>query len=369
MKGFVLVALACVAAIAVWPAPDKKKKKEEGTQSLQLPKELPGAIVGETRRLTFHVTPLSSKGLLSAQIREALKAVLREAAGGQVLKIRAFTAGSGDLRRVRDLVSEIFTERKQALPVLSLIQSGGLPLEGAQVILEVIAAGKKEVNPSGLALLSAPPAISANPLDPVAPLAAKSLERLGQAVKTAGSEPADVLRITCFLSSLDNLGATRMLVDAQYPRAAANYIQTQRAPNQAMAGCEAVARLRQNTATRLEFRNVEGTQPEPGESQIALVAARHVVLTGTQVSFGYQEQDSRLALGRLQKVLESVGAAPADVAFAHYYPLSFGIANQVKKLRNTFFDAAHPPAGSMILFEGLPSMDAGFAVDVVAVKE
>jgi len=369
MKGFVLVALACAAVIAAWPAADKKKKKEEETQTLQLPKELPGAIVGETRRLTFHVTPLSGKGLLSPQIREALKALIKETGANQVLKIRAFTAGSGDLRRVRDLVSEVFTDRKLALPVLSLIQSGGLPLEGAQVVLEAIAAGKKEVNPFGLVFLSASPAVSPNPLDPVAPLAANSLDSLRQAVKAAGSAPADVLRVSCFLSSLENLPATRKLVEAEYPRAAANYVQTQRAPNQALAACEAVARLQWNTGTRLQLLNVEGVQPEPGESRIALVAARHVVLTGTQVSFGYQEQDSRLALGRLQKVLESVGAAPSDVAFAHYYPLSFGIANQVKKLRAGFFDAAHPPAGSMLLFEGLPSMDAGFAVDVVAVKE
>jgi len=369
MKGSMLVALACGAALAVWPAADKKKKKEEETQTLQLPRELPGAIVGETRRLTFHVTPLSGKGLLSAQIRDALKALMREAGANQVLKIRAFTAGSGDLRRVRDLVSEVFTDRKQALPVLSLIQSGGLPLEGAQVVLEGIAAGKKEVSPFGLVFLSAASAVSANPLDPVAPLAAKSLDSLSQAVKTAGSEPADVLRVTCFLSSLENLAATRKLVETEYPRTAANYVQTQRAPNQALAACEAVARLKKNPGTRLEFMNVEGAQPVPGESRIALVAARQVVLTGTQVSFGYQEQDSRLALGRLQKALESVGAAPSDVAFAHYYPLSYGIANQVRKLRTSFFDQAHPPAGSMLLFEGLPSMDAGFAVDVVAVKE
>jgi len=369
MNGSLLVALACGLAVAALPAADKKKKKEDETQTLQLPKELPGAVVGETRRLTFHVTPLSGKGLLSAQIRDALKALLRETGGNQVLKIRAFTAGSGDLRRVRDLVSEVFSDRRQALPVLSLIQSGGLPLEGAQVVLEATVAGKKEVNPFGLVFLSAAKAVAANPLDPVAPLAEKALGTLRQALKTAGSEPADVLRVTCFLSSLENLAATRKLVEAEYPRTAANYVQTQRSPTQALAACEAVARLQWNTGTRLLLKNVEGTEPEPGESQIALVAARHVVLTGTQVSFGYQEADSRLAFGRLQKVLESAGVSFLDVAFAHYYPLASSIGSQVRKLRAGFFDMAHPPAVSMLLFEGLPSMDAGFAVDVVAVKE
>jgi enamine deaminase RidA (YjgF/YER057c/UK114 family) len=337
-----------------------KPKKEEITQVLQLPKELPSAVTGETRRLTFHVTPLSSRGLLSAQVRDALKALTRETGGDPVLKIRAFVAGSGDLRRVRDLVSETFTERHLPLPALSLIQSGGLPLEGAQVVLEAIAAGKKEVSPQGLVFLSAPVAASENPLDPVAPLVEQSLGRLKRAIQTAGSESSDVLRVTCFLSSLENLAATRKLVEAEYPRAALNYVQTQRSPTHALAACEAVARLRRDTGKRVTF------QPEDGEPLAALVAAQHVVLTGTQVSYGYQEANSRLAFERLQKVLEAAGVAGRDVAFAHYYPLADILATQVRKLRSEFFAAS---AGSLVLFEGLPGMDAGFAVDVVAVKD
>jgi enamine deaminase RidA (YjgF/YER057c/UK114 family) len=225
------------------------------------------------------------------------------------------------------------------------------------------------VNGNGLVFLSASPAVSDNPFDPVAPLAAKSLDSLRRAVKTAGSEPADVVRVTCFLSSLENLAATRKLLEDEYARAALNYVQTQRAPTQALAACEAVARLRWNTGTRLQMMTTEGSPAAAGESGIALVAAPHIVLSGTQVSFGYQEQDSRLAFGRLQKALEQSGATFRDVAFVHYYPLSFGIANQVRKLRAEFFDPAHSPASSMLLFEGLPSMDAGFAIDVVAVKD
>ena len=57
-----------------------------------------------------------------------------------------------------------------------------------------------------------------------------------------------------------------------------------------------------------------------------------------------------------------------DVAFAHFYSLASGISAQVEKVRGEFFDPARPPASSLLLFEGLPSMDAGFAMDVVAVK-
>ena len=368
MRALPLVALVCGLAVLATPA-QKRKKKEEETQTLQIPKELPSAVTGDTRRLTFYVTPPSAKGLLSQQIRDALKALAHEAGNDTVLKIRAFVAGSGDLRRVRDLVSEVFTDRRQPLPALSLIQSGGLPMEGAQVVLEAIAAGKKEVNPEGLVFLSAQIASSENPLDPVAPLTTKSLTSLRQAVKAAGSEPGDVVRITCFLSTLEKLPASRQLVEAEYPHAALNFVQTQRAPLQGLAACEAVARLRWRTGTRLHLLNPEGLAGEPGQSQIALVAAAHVVLTGTQVSFGYEEKDARLALERLQKALEQSGVSTRDVAYAHYYPLSPGIAGQVRKIRPEFFDAAHPPAGAMLVFEGLPSKDSGFAVDVVAAKD
>ncbi len=361
------VALVCVASLL--SAPQRKKKKEEETQTLQVPKELPGSVAGDTRRLTFHTTPLSAKGLLSQQIRDALKAVGRDIGNETVLHVRAFVAGSGDLRRVRDLVSEFFTERRQPLPALSLIQSGGLPLEGAQVVLEYTGSARKDVHPLGLIFLSAQPAYAENPTEPAAPLTAKSLAALRKTLEAAGSEPADVVRVSCFLSSLENLAASRQQVETEFPRATTTFIQTERAPSRAMAACEAVARLRRNGGAPLHMVNAEGLPAQSGESQAALVTAPHVVMTGTQVSFGYEEKDARLAFERLKRALEQSGATPRDVAFAHYYPLSSGIANQVRKIRAEFFDAAHPPAGSLLIFESLPSMDAGFALDVVAAKQ
>src|SRR5579885_747689 len=179
MRPFRLVAIACGLAVLALPA--QKKKEEEETQTLQLPKELPNEIEAETAKLTFSVTPLSAKGLLSQQVRDALRNLARENHGATILKIRAFVAGSGDLRRVRDLVSEFFTDRKQPLPVLSVIRAGALPLEGAQVVFEAIASGKKVTNPAGLAFISSYPATSENPLDAVAPLTVKTLASLRQA--------------------------------------------------------------------------------------------------------------------------------------------------------------------------------------------
>jgi len=143
-------------------------------------------------------------------------------------------------------------------------------------------------------------------------------------------------------------------------------VQTERAPSRAVAACEAVARLRGNPGAPLRFVRAEGAPA--GESQAALITAPRVVLTGSQVSFGYEEKDARLAFERLKKAIEQAGASTSDVAFVHYYPLSRGIAAQVRKVRAEFFDSARPPAGTLLVFESLPSMDAGFGVDAVAVK-
>jgi len=334
----------------------KKKADEDLTQALQLPKELPSSVIGPTRRLLFYTTPLSAKGLLSQQTRDALKVLERQAGGNAVLHLRAFVAGSGDLRRVRELVSETFTERKQPLPALSLIQAGGLPLEGAQIVFEAVAAGKRDLYPGGLAYFAAPVATSASPLDPVGPLAEKSLTRLRQLVEDAGADASDVLRVTCFLSSLDNIAATRRVVESTYAKAALDYVQAQRAPMRAVAACEAVAGLR------------IANPPAKAGPQIGVVAAPNVVLSGTQISFGYQEADARLALERLAKALEPAGVTMHDVRFAHFYPLSQKIEDQVLALWPSVTDVVHAPAASFVQMEGLSSLDAGFAVDIVAGK-
>jgi hypothetical protein len=43
------------------------------------------------------------------------------------------------------------------------------------------------------------------------------------------------------------------------------------------------------------------------------------------------------------------------------------MADKVRALRFEFYDQTRPPASTMLPFEGLPSLDASFAIDVVAV--
>jgi enamine deaminase RidA (YjgF/YER057c/UK114 family) len=352
------VVIGCLVPDLLEAQKEPKPKKEELTQTLQLPRELPATVTGDTRRLTFHVPPLSGRGLLSAQVRDGLKTLLHETGGSTVLHLRAFVAGSGDLRRVRDLVSEVFTDHRLPLPALSLVRAGGLPVEGAQVALEAIAAGKKDVNPMGLGFFAAPVATAADPLGPAAPLAAQSLAGLRRALAQAGGEPADVLRLTCYLSTLEDLPEVRKLVYADYPRTAVDFIQPKRSPAHALAACEAVARLRRDPGRPLTLPATDS------ESLVALIAAPRIVLTGTQASYGYEEANSRLAFERTKKALAAGGASEHETAVVRCYALAEPLAAQARKLRADFFGGA---PGTCLPFEGLPAMDAGFAIDVVAV--
>ncbi len=94
-----------------------------------------------------------------------------------------------------------------------------------------------------------------------------------------------------------------------------------------------------------------------------------MILTGSQQAFGFQDADARLAFQRLERSLSQEGGSLSKVAFVSFYPLSASISQQVRKICVEFDDHASPPAGTLLPFQGLPSMDAGFAMDVVAVKE
>jgi enamine deaminase RidA (YjgF/YER057c/UK114 family) len=356
-----------VSAVLAAPPPQRQDEREEVTQTLRLPPELPAALAGETSRLGFFVTPLSAKGLLSQQVKDALKQLRNATDNAQVLHIRAYVAGSGDLRRVRELVSETFSAANRPLPALTVVRAGGFPLAGAQVQMEAVAVGRKEVNPNGLAFLSPPAATAADPRASLGPLVDSALKSLERAFEAAGAQAADALRVTCYFSSLDQVAEVRAKVRSAYPNAAQDYVQTARSPSEALAAFEAVARVRK-PAARLTAVNGRSPTGDAGSSLGVVIASRFAVFTGVQVSFGFDESDGRTAISRLRATLERAGASWKDVAIARFYPVSTGLAARVLKLRAELF--AQPAlAGTPLVWEGLASLDAGFGVDLVAAKD
>jgi enamine deaminase RidA (YjgF/YER057c/UK114 family) len=363
------VAAACLAILLqslASPYQRKKKKDPDFTQTLEVLPDPPLSISAETARLSYLTTPLSPRGLLSQQTRDALKSLLSLSRGAQVIRLRAFVAGTGDLRRVQSIVSEVFSEKKLALPVLTTVQVGGLPLEGAQVQLEATLQDRKPANPFGIAFLAGQDAADPKPGMPVPPLAAQSATRIQTAVTAIGSTSDDVLRVSCFLSSLDQYDQSRAAVATLFPKAQLLFVQTQRSPDRTVAECEAVARLRKAPTSPLQFLNPAGLPTSPNYSQIALVSAPRLIFTGAQLAFRYEEADARLAFQRLEKTLQAAGATLKNTIFLGIFPLSPQLAAQVRKVRGEFVDMARPPASTMLPFEGLPSMDASFGLEVIA---
>jgi enamine deaminase RidA (YjgF/YER057c/UK114 family) len=315
-------------------------------------------VTADTDRLTFEVSPLQAKGLLSAQTREALRSLLKTNRG-TIVKLRAFVAGSGDLRRIGELVGETFTERHQPLPALSVAQVGALPLEGAQVVIETTELDKRSVNPHGVAFLSGQSAGSVS----------QSIEKLKTALRAAGMEPSDALRVTCYVSSLEEQRDTHHLMQASFPGAALNYAQMQREPVIPVAECEAVARMRAPSAGGITFMNPPSLDRSPSYSQIALVTSPKLVITGTQLAFGTQESDVKLAFDRLKRALTASNARFDSVVMSHMYVTSGGMIARVRAVRSGYYSTASPPASTLLPFEGLPSLDASFGVDVIAVPD
>jgi enamine deaminase RidA (YjgF/YER057c/UK114 family) len=130
----------------------------------------------------------------------------------------------------------------------------------------------------------------------------------------------------------------------------------QRLGLQAQTACEAIGRL-------------DSQAPAPGTadaSQFVVAGTPKLVFTGTQLIFRDQDSDIRLAFQRLGKAMEPLGATYKDVIWSGVYPLTRPLAMKIDALRFDFFDRAHPPAGTMLLFEGLPSIDATAAIELVA---
>ncbi len=310
---------------------NSKKKKTEPTQTLPAERELPAAVAGETDRLIFQVSPLSNKGLLTPQTREALRALQRSAHGATILKLRAFVAGSGDMRRIGQLVSELWSDKRTPLPVLSVVQTGGLPLEGAQVVIESIAEERKTVNPSGIVFLSGQPADGLE----------QSIAKLESAAKKG-----EVLRVTCFVRSLDENKHAERLISERFPNAAVNYVQSQRQYLPPSAECEGVARAPAGAAT--------------------VAPAPKLVLSGAQLGFGTEEGDIRLAFERLQRALTPFEAQLKSIVDSHVYVLSRRMAERIHGSEPGLFESK---ANTTVQVEGLPSLDAAFGVDVIAAAD
>lgn len=320
----------------------------------------PTPAIAETRRLEFQVLPAESEGDVKQQIQAGLKRVQLP-----IVHLRIFVAGFYQLGHARETVEAIFKARRQPLPALTIIGVGALPQPGAKVSMEVALTGKANSNPNGLAFASGMAGSDPNPDARLFPLAEKAVRDLNSVHRVAAIEANDVQRVTCLMSGLNDLAAIQSHFKTAFPKAALNFVQLQNAAKSSVIECESVSRLRQSQPEPIRWLMSEDIPKSPNFSHVALVATAQLAFSGLELAIGDDDAASRAAFAKLAERLESVGASIKQVAMSSLYPTSQSAADTIRKTRFDFYDRAHPPASTMLLFETLPYASS-IAVDVVA---
>lgn len=347
MSVFRAVGMAAAAVLLVDTAAGgfqrKKKQEEEITQTLQLPPDPPAAVSADPTRLGFLQAPLSGQGLLSRQTRDGLRALMQSGRGARFVRIRAYVAGTGDLRRVQSIVSEMFAERKQPLPVLTVAQVGALRLEGAQVQLEAVIERRKPTGAGtvfGAGSGGSPQAV------------VERILRTFQEVEVAAGSPVSIV---CGVSSRELLEPVRGAVYAAFPRAVFVGFQMQRMPAPPLVACQAAGTMAKAVAGGV--RRLDAG---------VAISTPKIIVSGAQLAFRYEESDARLAYQRLDRTLQQAGSSLKHAVVLHVYPLSSQLAELAAKVGHEYVGAAQPPAGLVVPLEGLPSIDGAFALEAVA---
>lgn len=299
------------------------------------------ALAADTEGLDFHISPLLKTGGLGAQIRLSLNNLIRDTKGETIIKLRAFVAGAGDARRVQAETAAIFTEHKLPLPVLSIVQVGGLGQEAAQVVIEAVVSTRRSVNPNGLAFFVGQTGSSFN----------DAVGRLKQNVERAAIPADHVVSCTCFTSRIDNYDSTRGAIQAAFPQAGITVVEAVRDPLNDVSTCQAIGQLNE--------KPTQGPVVVLPKERAVLVNSRQLVFTGLQLTFGSFLDDAHESFSRLQRVASAVAAEEAPVE-VNAFSINVYAGSALQKST-----AVPPSTFTAQTIEGLPSVDATGGLEAV----
>ncbi len=335
-----LGALLCLGALCCFGG-QHKKYDEPKSQVQPLPPQPPAALAVDTETLDFHISPLLNTGALASQIRTSLNNLIRDTRGETIIKLRAFVSGSGDARQVQALVTDLFTERKLPLPVLSILQVGALGEDHAQVVIEAVVSTHRPVNPSGLAFLF-------GQRGETLPAAFATLQRN---VTAAGIDPAHLLTCTCFTGWIQDYRAAAASLHMIFPQAQVDIVQAVRDPTNQHSVCEGIAQLTRSPA--------QGPVVLMDAAHATLVDSRQVVFTGLQLTFGPFLDDGQTAFARLTRTATSLSPVetPVEVNAFALDPRAAAL------LRRT--DSLAPGTFSAQEIEGLQAIDATAGIEAI----
>ncbi|HYZ86913.1 MAG TPA: hypothetical protein VE621_21025, partial [Bryobacteraceae bacterium] len=101
-------------------------------------------------------------------------------------------------------------------------------------------------------------------------------------------------------------------------------------------------------------------------ARLALVRTNKVAMSSLQLAFRNDDGDVRTAFQRTDKALETVGSDLKHTVMANFYPLTRSAGDLARRIRFDFYPRENPPASTLLLFEGLPSLDANLGLEIIA---
>ena len=136
-------------------------------------------------------------------------------------------------------------------------------------------------------------------------------------------------------------------------------------PILALAACEAVGRMDRPRETPVLFVSPAGF--DAARPAAVIVSAPKLVFSGVLMAFGEQDADLRLAFERLRKATE-----PLESQRPPFYVSTYALTRSMQEkagavAREVFSQGEIHPASTSVVLEGLPSLDATAAMELVTV--
>lgn len=308
----------------------------------------PQAVV-QTSDIRFVVANPKPKGTLMEQVEFARWTVERPKV--RVARYRAFVRSDADLGQISSVLHA---------PVLSIIKVAALPHPAQKISVEAVINGGN--NPQGLVFISGQGATAEKTMPKVLPLATTAFDNIDKALKSVQLEGADVLTVTCFLSSVQDAAAIGELAATRYPQAAINNMQIAMGYGRAVAECEAIARAKQPVG----FIYPEGLTKSPNFTQVTGISSKKMIWSGLSVSNGCNDGAIRQMFQKLDATLSKNGASIKNVAFSYLYPNSVDGTDLTRSVRFEFYNKAQAPASTLMPFSGFYEKNACTGVEVAA---
>lgn len=303
-------------------------------------------VIVETAEARFQVANPQPKGTMMQQVKQA-----HEKIKGKVYRYRVFVKPDADV----GLISTVLRA-----PVLSIIRVAGLPNRDQKISVEAVTNGGR--NPQGLVFVSGQGVNQAGLMPKVEPLVKTALDNVDLALKGVSITSDDVVALTCYISSMEDITAVKSLTEKRYPIAARNEIQIPVPYGRALVECEAVARAKGPVG----FVYPEGLTKSPNFTQVTGISSKRMIFSGLHGSGACTEDNIRAMFKLLASNLEKNKASIKEAVFSYVYPNTQDGTDLTRKVRFEFFNKEKAPASTLLQFLGFQDKQSCTGLEVVS---